>query len=182
MGWEGSPSIRSTVRLKEWNDPGRWSAGSDDPPVGVQLGERRPNHDWMVCLNRTHTPINMIDAFPNVDFEPPKNTLAVSVGDSFQDLLELGSKGETHRAPIYFDFYGESDGVTRHLVGDIYLRLNRDPVIPIYDYDLATPAIDFYAQVVEESVEKTYPSRATNAWQKHWGIVTALIEDDRENA
>lgn len=139
------------------------------------------DEDWFQP-GRKHLPINMIDAFPDEDSEPPKNTLAVSVGDSYQALLELGSKAETHVAPVYFDFYGQSDALTRHLIGDIYYRLNKDPVIPIYDYDQATPAIDFYALVVEESVEKSYPTRATNPWQKHWGIVTCLIEDERENA
>lgn len=133
---------------------------------------------------REHLPIRVIDVYPDNDGENtqvPLNTMAFSVGDSFQNLLELGSKAETHVVPMYIDFYGESDALTRHILGDIYLRLNRDPVIPVYDYSLATPVVDFSAFVVEESTEVSYPTRATNPWQKHWGIVSCLVEDDREN-
>ena len=140
--------------------------------------------DWF-DTGRQHLPITVIDVYPGQEGEEtevPLNTMAFSLGDSFQNLLELGSKAETHVVPVYVDFYGESDALTRHVLGDIYLRLNKDPVIPVYDYSLATPVVDFHAMVVEESVEVSYPSRATNPWQKHWGIVSCLIEDDRENA
>lgn len=133
---------------------------------------------------RQHAPVTVIDAYPgdgeNVA-EPALNTLAFSYGESFQRMLEMGSNAETHTFPIYIDFYGESDAVTRHIVGDIYAYLGLNPLIPVYDYDLATPAEDFKLEVVEESVAKSFPTNVTNPWQKHWGIVSFLVEEDRTN-
>lgn len=136
--------------------------------------------------NRRHLPINVIDAYPgenltDPDDEPPLNTLAFSYGDSFQRMLELGSNAETHTFPIYMDFYGESDAVTRHIIGDIYAFLGLNPLLPVYDYDMATPVEDFKLEIVEESISKTFPTNVTNVWQKHWGIVTFLGEEERAN-
>lgn len=135
---------------------------------------------------RRHAPINVIDAYPGEDVvdpkdEPPLNTLAFSYGDSFQRMLEMGSNAETHTFPIYMDFYGESDAVTRHIVGDIYAFLNLNPLLSVFDYDLATPTEDFKLEVVEETVTKTFPTNVTNVWQKHWGIVSFLGEEERTN-
>ena len=132
---------------------------------------------------RQHLPINVIDAYPgDQDQEVPLNTMAFSFGDSAQRMMELGSNAEFHVWPVYVDFYGQSDAVTRHILGDIYDFLGKNPVLPVYDYDMATPTVDFHLQVVEESVAKSYPTRATNPWQKHWGIVSFLVEDERTNA
>lgn len=133
---------------------------------------------------RQHAPIVVIDAYPGdgeaVD-EPALNTMAFSYGDSFQRMLEMGSNAETHTMPIYIDFYGESDAVTRHIIGDVYAFLGQNPLLPVYDYDLATPVEDFKLEIVEESVSKTFPTNVTNVWQKHWGIITFLAEEERTN-
>lgn len=128
--------------------------------------------------NRQHEAITVIDAYPGND-EVEINTMAFSFGDSTQRMLELGSNAETHTYPVYIDFYGESDALTRHVLGDIYDFFGKNPTLSVYDYDMATPAVDFTVEIVEESVAKTYPTQATNAWQKHWGILSFMVEDDR---
>lgn len=130
---------------------------------------------------RHHSPITMIDAYPGDNEEVAVNTLAVSTGDTFQSMLELGSNGEVHQMAIFYDFYGQNDSLSRHVIGDIYEILNLNPVVPIYDYRSATPYIDFYAEIVEESIEKVLPPRATNPWQKHWQMVGCVVTDDRAN-
>lgn len=134
---------------------------------------------------RQHQPIVVVDAYPGDGedgAEVALNTMAFSYGDTYQTMVELGTNAETHTAPIYIDFYGESDGLTRHILGDIYAFLGLNPVLAVYDYDMATPTQDFTVEIVEESVSKGFPSRATNPWQKHWGIITMLVEDERANA
>lgn len=143
-------------------------------PEGVTLNATQSSYDR----------IRIVDEYPNdIDtVEVPVNTLAFSGGDSFQDLLELGSNGEEHYTPIYIDFFAQSDGLMRHVMGDIYAWINSNPVIAITDYSLATPAVDFYAFVEEGSVSKDRPPRATNPWMKHWQIVSFVLRDVRENA
>lgn len=131
--------------------------------------------------NRRHAPIRLIDAFPGEDEEVPLNTLAMSYGDSHQTLLEMGSNAENHMVAVYADFYGESASVTRHILGDLYSYVNQVPRIPVYDYSQEPAVLDFYALVVEESVEKTYPANKTTPWQKYWGILSLALEDDRHN-
>ena len=131
--------------------------------------------------NRQHAPIVIVDEYPDNE-EVQINTLAVSFGMSAQDRLELGSKAELHRWAIYVDFYAESDALGRHVIGDIYETINRDMAIPVYDYSLATPVQDFILDVVDESVEKSKPTNATNPWQRHWHILSFAVEDSRANA
>lgn len=130
----------------------------------------------------SHSQVFMVDIYPEEEEQVLINTLAVSVGDTHYLQAELGSNAEEHHTPIYFDFYAQSDGIGRHMVGDIYSILMRNPVIPVYDLDLATPTIDFYVEVVEETVEKQRPLHATNAWQKHWNVVFCQVRDFRTNA
>lgn len=131
--------------------------------------------------NRGHAPIKLIDAFPSESEEVDVNTIAFSYGDSYTELGELGSKMEEHYAPIFVDFFAESEALGRHVIGDIYAFLQTTPVIDIYDYDQVTPSVDFQAHVVEDSVRKRLPTRATNPWQKHWHILLFTIRDERAN-
>jgi hypothetical protein len=134
-------------------------------------------------LQDSYDRIRVIDEYPSdpENVEVPINTMAFSAGDSFQDMLELGSNGETHYSPIYIDFFAASDALMRHVMGDIYAWINENPVIPITDYSIATPAVDFYAILEEESVSKDRPARATNPWMKHWLMVSFILRDDRPN-
>ena len=128
--------------------------------------------------------IRIVDEYPNdpETVEVPLNTLAFSAGDSFQDMFELGSNGETHFSPFYIDFFASNDALMRHVMGDIYAWVNSNPVITVWDFSLATPEVDFYAYLEEESVSKDRPSRATNPWMKHWLMVSFILRDDRPNA
>lgn len=126
--------------------------------------------------------IRIVDEYPDTEVEVPVNTLAFSAGDSTQDMLELGTNNETHYSPIYIDFFASSDALMRHVMGDIYAWLNANPVIAIWDYSLATPDVDFYAFLEEESVSKDRPARAVNSWQKHWLMLSFILRDDRTNA
>lgn len=131
---------------------------------------------------RQHATITLVDEYPDDDAEVPLNTVAVSVGDSNQYLLELGSKAETHTTVVYVDFYADGESLGKHVIGDIYAFINENPVIAVYDWSLATPTTDFSVEVVEGSVEKSRPARAVNMWQRHWHSMSFLIRDDRTNA
>lgn len=131
---------------------------------------------------REHGDIQVVDEFPDDDQEVPINTLAFSYGDSFQLQVELGSRAEEHYSFMYVDFFAESDALGRHVIGDIYAFLAENPSIPVYDYDQATPSIEFYGVLEQESLEKRRPSRVVNPWQKHWHILVWRVLDMRANA
>lgn len=129
--------------------------------------------------NRQHSPIVMIDQYPRDDEPPAVNTLAISMGDAFHDRAEMGSLSVDHEAFMYADFYAESDALSRHVAGDIAAWLMDNPRVPVVDYEDPLRPIEFYAYVTEGTVDVTRPTTASNAWQKHWSIVSWSVEDLR---
>lgn len=132
--------------------------------------------------NRQHQDITMVDEYPDTAVEVPINTLAVSYGSSFQSRLEMGSRSEVWRQIVYVDFFAESDALGRHLIGDIYAHVNEQMGFSVWNYSIATPVIDFYIEVMDESVETDRPTNVTNPWEKHWYMLAFTIEDQRSNA
>ncbi len=134
--------------------------------------------------SRQHLPVTMVDEFPDDSegSEVPLNTLAISMGDSYGRPIELGTNATERTLSLYCDFFAESDAMGRHVVGDILAWVESNPSIPVYDFDKATPTVDFYVQYMESSGETRKPSRATNAWQKNWHLCEFRVRDERANA
>ena len=130
---------------------------------------------------REHAPIILIDEYPDDKDEVAANTLAISMGDSFSQPMELGSQAEHFSVPIFADFFAENDGLGRHLTGDIYQHVQTTKTFDVYDYDLATPTVEFAVSVREEVSEIRKPERAVNAWQRHWFVCAFMVEDERHN-
>lgn len=128
---------------------------------------------------RQHSPIAMIDQYPGDDEPPAVNTLAISMGNMLPRRAEMGSLAYNQQTFMYADFYAESDALSRQVSGDILHFLQSNPVIAVRDYAADGDPIDFYSQVEEDTAEISRPSTATNAWQKHWAIVSWTVEDER---
>lgn len=131
--------------------------------------------------SRQHRPLKIVDEYPDDNDEVDPNTMAFSYSEAEGVDMEMGSKGEVHGMACFIDFFAESDAVGRHVSGDIYAYLKENRTLDVYDYSLATPVVDFVADF-ESNVEVRKPSRAVNAWQKHWYTVVLMILDDRANA
>jgi hypothetical protein len=131
--------------------------------------------------NDNYDPIQMIDEYPDEEGEVPLNTLAISMGETYGRSVELGSNATERTIPIYCDFFAQSDGLGRHVIGDILSWVESNPSIPVYDYDQATPSVDFYVQYDEETAETRKPTRAVNPWQKHWHVCEFRVRDERAN-
>lgn len=127
---------------------------------------------------RQHSPIVVIDEFPDENAEVAPNTLAFSLGDGSGVDLELGNNDESHEMVMFIDFFAESDSVGRHLRGDIYEFFRANERQPVFDYDsVGEPQ---FAQVeILDDIEKRKPDRAVNIWQKHWYVVSFTILDER---
>lgn len=128
------------------------------------------------------SPITIIDEYPDDTDEVAVNTIAISLGDSRTEPLELGGKSEEIVLPIFVDMFAESDGLGRHVVGDVYEFLMKNQKFTVYDYREATPTEEFVVQYIEYTAETRKPDRAVNAWQKHWHVCAFAVSDMRSNA
>lgn len=132
---------------------------------------------------RDHSPITIVDEYPDEDGDVPINTLAFSLGDTMSDPLELGSGAEELRIPIFCDFFAESDGLGRHVVGDIHAHVAKQGQFDVLDYRVTpTPPVEFVVQVNDGSIDKRKPTRAVNPWQKNWHVISFVVTEERSNA
>lgn len=124
---------------------------------------------------RQHKPIIVTYEFPQEDSPVETNTLAMSVGDTDVDYVELGSTNFVKSHVFVFDFFAEDDSVGSELIGDLQDFFYYKPNVPIYDYSALTTTIIFYAEVVDAFTDR--PRRVTQGWQKHWHSLGLEIEE-----
>jgi len=131
---------------------------------------------------REHKPITIVDEYPSDTDEVALNTIAFSLGDNRSSPTEMGSKAETLYIPIFVDMFAESDGLGRHVIGDVHTHVAKQGQFTIYDYSVAVPTAEFTVQVEMASIEKRKPARAVNTWQKNWHVVSFVVIEERSNA
>lgn len=133
-------------------------------------------------VNSNYAPFTIVDEYPDDKDEVDLNTIAFSLGDSRTNATELGSKAETIYVPIFVDMFAESDGLGRHVVGDIHEFVQKQGQFDVRDYRDPVPPTEYVVQLVEGSIERSKPTRAVNSWQKHWHIVAFVLTEERSNA
>lgn len=126
---------------------------------------------------REHSPIAVIDEFPNEDAEVAINTLAFSNTDGTGFPIELGSDAITHRITMFVDFFAENDALARHVCGDIYEFLRTNRMQQVYDYRDDTP--QFKVEVLDD-LEIRKADNPNTAWRQHWMVVAFTVEDERD--
>lgn len=129
---------------------------------------------------REHNPVVVVSGFPNDTDEVALNTIAYSVEDASGEGAEMGSRAEVHETFFFMDFFAQDDSLGWHLSGDVYSFLKRNPILDIFDYNTAGDPVDFQVELLD--VDRRKPSRAVNAWQRHWFTVSFMAEDFRDNA
>ena len=129
---------------------------------------------------RWHSDITVVDEFPSEQDQVDLNTLAFTFQDATSSDMEMGSKATEHYISIFLDFFAENDAVGRHLIGDVFAYIRENMQFDVYDYRQATPPVEFVASV-EGEVDQRKPTRAVNAWQKHWYVLAFRVKDDRTN-
>jgi hypothetical protein len=133
-------------------------------------------------VGRDHKPFTVVDEFPDEKTEVELNTIAFSMGDSNSMAAELGSAAEIIHVPIFVDMFAENDGLGRHVVGDIHEFVKKQGQFEVRDYRVdPTPPTEFIVQLVENSIERSKPTRAVNSWQKHWHVVAFVVTEERSN-
>ena len=135
---------------------------------------------WFNMTGKQYSEITILDEYPDDKDEVAINTMAFSLGGVQRSEMELGSNAQTLYFPIYVDFFAESDGLGRHVVGDIANFVNRVGQFTVYDYSASpTPTAEFVVLLGEGSLETTKPDRAVNNWQKHWHSVGFVVTEER---
>lgn len=130
---------------------------------------------------REHEPLNVITGFPNDTDEVQLNTIAFSVDTASGDDLEMGTNSELHQTAFFVDMFMEDDAVGWHLSGDVYSFLKRNAAsLDVFDYSDIGDPVEFQVELIDISRGK--PTKAVNAWQRHWFTVSFLAEDLRPNA
>ncbi len=131
---------------------------------------------------RAHKTITMIDEYPDDNTEVALNTIAVSIGDVRSTSTEMGSIAETINVPIFIDMFAENDALGRHVIGDIASHVHKQGQFDVYDYNQATPNVEFIVMLMEGSLERKKPTRAVNPWQKHWHMCVFGVTEERTNS
>lgn len=123
---------------------------------------------------RRHLPISFTGDITAQDDEIAFNTVTISVEDTYESDLELGSNAVETTTTFYVDFFAENDAIGTHLINDV-----RDIVagrmstigrtharVPIFDFRMATPAVIFNVEIERVQVDRAlgFPK----PWQKHW--------------
>lgn len=133
-------------------------------------------------VNSNYAPFVIVDEYPDDKDEVELNTIAFSLGDSRTVPTELGSKAESIFVPIFLDMFAESDGLGRHVVGDVHEFVQKQGQFDVRDYRDPSPPVEYTVQLVDGSIERSKPTRAVNSWQKHWHIVAFVLIEERSNA
>jgi len=128
---------------------------------------------------RYHSDISVVDEFPDITSAVQPNTLAISSATSRGEPVELGSSAQEHLTTMYFDFFGESDAVARHLIGDIFEFVWASGRFPVYDYQVTTPTLEFYVSLDEDTLDQREPDNPNNSWETHWRICSFAVRDMR---
>lgn len=146
--------------------------------VGNAVVDQLTTLGWFDA-GRYHAAITVVDEFPDITTPVQPNTLAISSADTRGAAVEMGSTTQERSIGMFFDFFAESDALARHLIGDIFDFVWKAGRFAVYDYSVATPTLEFYAVLNEQTLDQREPENATNSWQTHWKICSFAVEDER---
>lgn len=138
---------------------------------------------WFDTSRQTHLPIQIRQDQVSSNVEIPLNTLVLVPEHQREDPAEMGSSMAEFRWTMYWDFYAESDAIGLHMIHDIKDILGgRMPslgrshaVLPVYDYQMATPVVVFSCDI-----EDLLDDRAIDfpkPWMEHWHTLRAVVID-----
>lgn len=132
---------------------------------------------------RRHQPVTMVAEEQDSTHEVAVNTLAVSDENVTNTPWELGAGLSEDRRVFYVDFFGESDAVAKHIIGDVRDVLlgklsaigRTGPVIDVYDLRQPTPPFLFQLEVWNVTVDRSHDY--THPWLRHWYSISFNTRD-----
>lgn len=132
---------------------------------------------------RRHQPITTVVEAQDITHVVAVNTLALSDENVATELWELGSTLSQDTRYYYVDFFGESDAVAKHLIGDVRDILlgklssigRTSPTLQVYDLRQATPPLLFECDVVNVRVDRSHDYE--HPWLRHWYSIQFALFD-----
>jgi hypothetical protein len=132
---------------------------------------------------RRHQPVTIAVEQQDVSTQVPVNTLAISDENVSSTLFEVGSQLSEDTRFYYVDFFGESDAVAKHIIGDVrdillgkLTVVGRDsPTLQVYDLRMPTPARLFGCDILAVNVDRSHDF--SHPWLRHWFSVQFTIVD-----
>lgn len=128
-------------------------------------------------------PIDEVYDRLSIDIKP--NIVTLTDEDDDISDLEMGSDAKTVAWDFYVDVYAENSAVGVALSSDIRdiligrhdtgLVSEQGPLLPVYDYNQATPTVIFNCDIV--NVDRGRVKIWDKPWEKYWYIVHFEIED-----
>lgn len=137
---------------------------------------------WM-DTGRRHTPVTFRATPVPFDEQVPFNTVSVAAAGMRSEEAEMGSNLSDDTHTFYVDLYAESDDLGTHLIYDIrdILRgkmpsIGRGaPVLPVSDYNHATPTVIFTCQIEDVMVDRA--NDFPKPWQRYWYVCRFDVVD-----
>lgn len=126
------------------------------------------------------TPLSYMEVQPDEEGQPvAPNTLAITLGDGGLDALEqMGGGFYDLDIPIFFDVYGENQGIAVSIACDIKEIVNYEPTILVNDYTSSAAGTPTTEQIRFEDVygpERPPASQVSTDFRKHWRLVRGTV-------
>lgn len=132
---------------------------------------------------RQHQPINFVVRPAEWEDKVDFNSIAVTCEDVADIDAETGSNLTEDTWTYSVDIYAEDDAVGIHLINDIRDILRgkipsigrTGPILPVFDYQAATPTQIFTCDIEDVVVDRA--RGFTKAWQQHWWAARCDVID-----
>jgi hypothetical protein len=119
-------------------------------------------------------PIVMVNEQQDTTTPVQINTLAVADAPVSSVLWEVGSELTEDTRWYFVDFFGESDALAKHVIGDVRdILLGKfasiglsAPVLPVYDLRQPTPPFLFSCQITNMRQDRAHTW--SHPWERHW--------------
>lgn len=139
--------------------------------------------DDPVANNLKHQQVYIPWGEPDDSDPVPVNTVRIMPEDNDFEDMETGSHAQMSQRVFVVDIYAENHAIGMHLRGDISAMLRghlasvgRDrPVLEVYDYDLATPAV---VAVLDIENVREDRARGNDPWERYWYSIMLVLEDE----
>lgn len=126
------------------------------------------------------TPVTWMDIQPDEEGVPiVPNTVAITLGDAgVDDLQQLGGGYYELELPVFFDVYGENQGIAQSIASDVKDVVNYQLSIPVKDYTSSTAGTDTTELILFDDIsgpERPPASQIAADVRRHWRLVRGRV-------
>ncbi len=133
--------------------------------------------------DRRHEPLKFVTEYADWDIPIAFNSIVISISDTNDDPVELGSNLTEDSIDVYIDFYAESDTLGIDVIHDVrdILRGKLSVIgrtrssLDVYDLTLATPVVIFKCEIEDVVVDRATGFNRPHL--KHWWSARCTLLD-----